>query len=204
MHYVLVVGSHRTPSQSRKVANYIEKRLKKDNAKNTVDIFDLGEIDLPFWNMPMWQKDSDMRKAWAPYAKRLAKADAFVMIAPEWGGMVPAELKNLFLLADRYELAHKPALIVSVSSGRSGGYPVSELRMSSYKNTYICYLPSHVIVRKVEDVLNNQKMVKKDKGDYYIKNRMNYELQCLAEYGKALKNVRKSGVFDYKQFPFGM
>jgi hypothetical protein len=40
-------------------------------------------------------------------------------------------------------------LIIAVSGGAGGGaYPVAELRMSSYKNSRICYLPEHLIVRQ--------------------------------------------------------
>ncbi len=204
MKYCIIVGSHRKDSESLKVAMYIEKKLKKNNQKDTVDIFDLAQIELPFWDMPMWTADSPMRKDWVPYAKRLANAEAYIVIAPEWGGMVPAKLKNLFLLADRHEFAQKPALIVSVSSGENGAYPVAELRMSSYKNNYICYIPSHIIVRDAPDVLNDQKKGKSGSHDAYIKRRISYELAVLAEYAKALKKVRSSGVFDYVQFPYGM
>ena len=67
--------------------------------------------------------------------------------------MVPAGLKNFFLCFGRNELAHKPGLIVGVSSADGGVYPVAELRMSSYKNSRICYIPEQLIVRNVESVL---------------------------------------------------
>ena len=56
---------------------------------------------------------------------------------------------------NRFQLGHKPALIVTVSSADGGAYPVAELRMSSYKNNRICYLPEHVILRNVERILND-------------------------------------------------
>lgn len=41
--------------------------------------------------------------------------------------MVPAALKNLFLLCTGGEIAHKPALIVAVASGQGGADLVAEL-----------------------------------------------------------------------------
>ncbi len=42
---------------------------------------------------------------------------ALFVIAPEWHGMVPAALKNFFLLwAATGELSHKPALPCAVSA----------------------------------------------------------------------------------------
>ena len=52
-------------------------------------------------------------------------------------------------------LAHKPALIIAVSSSDGGAYPVAELRMSSYKNTRICDISEQIIARHVESVLND-------------------------------------------------
>ena len=62
-------------------------------------------------------------------------------------------LKNFFLYTKHSELAHKPALIVSISAGRGGSYPVHELRTSSYKNNRLCYIPEHLIIRNVESFL---------------------------------------------------
>ena len=73
-----------------------------------------------------------------------------MVIAPEWHGQVPAGLKNFFLICGRAEVGHKPALITTVSSGDGGAYPVAELRMSSYKNNRICYIPEQLIIRNVE------------------------------------------------------
>ena len=67
--------------------------------------------------------------------------------------MAPAGLKNFFLLAGS-TLAHKPAMIVGVSSGRGGRYPIAELRSSSYKNTKVVYVPDHLYIDKCEDMLN--------------------------------------------------
>ena len=76
--------------------------------------------------------------------------------------MVPAKLKNFLLYCSKDELAHKPALLVSVSAGLGGSYPIAELRISSYKNNRLCYLPENVIIRNIETFLNdkNKKEVK--------------------------------------------
>jgi len=124
------------------------------------------------------------------------------MVAPEYGGMVPPALKNLFLLASNQEFAHKPALIVGISAGRSGTYPVAELRMSSYKNTRICYMPDHMILREVESLFQSDEPANKFEAD--TRARLDYFLKVLREYSKALSIVRASGVIDTKTFPNGL
>jgi hypothetical protein len=116
--------------------------------------------------------------------------------------MVPAGLKNFFLLCDRQVLAHKPALIVSVSAGLGGSYPVAELRMSSYKNTRLCYVPDHVIVRNVSQVLHGETPA--DEHDAALRKRIEYNARLLLEYAQALQTVRRSGLIDLDTYPFGM
>jgi NAD(P)H-dependent FMN reductase len=116
--------------------------------------------------------------------------------------MVPPALKNFFLLCGTDLLAHKPGLIVTVSAGTGGSYPVTELRTSSYKNTRLCYIPDHVIVRNVGHMLQGNQAA--DEHDAALRERIDYSLRVLVEYAKALRLVRESGVIDLKAFPYGM
>lgn len=199
----IVIGSHRNESQSSKVGKYIETELKKLYS-NTTSFYtlDLRNNPLPMWSEDKWQSGSEMQELWKPYSDELKSCDGFVVISPEWAGMVPSGLKNFFLLCDGHELAHKPALLVSVSAGINGVYPISELRMSSYKNTYISYLPSHIIIRSVNDVLNNEEAV--DERDESIRNRIQYELSIFTHYLEAYQQIRERAEFDFKTYPFGM
>lgn len=202
MKYAIIAGSHRPQSQSGKVARFIAARLAELNPKAESYILDLGKTPLPLWDEGVWEGDPKILDVWRPVSARLAGCDAAIVIAPEWGGMVPAALKNLFLLAGDGCLYHKPGLIVGVSASRNGAYPVAELRVSSYKNTHLQYISEHVIVRFVGDVLNGEAPQSDD--DAALRRRLDYSLSVLAEYAKALKGVRDSGVLDRKAFPFGM
>ena len=209
MKYTIIAGSHRAESQSSKVAQYIEKRVKSLPELNGPNPLSTNTIDLrlnplPLWDETNWQEDGEQKKIWAPLSQQLAESQALVVITPEWSGMVPPALKNLFLLAGNNELAHKPALIVSISSGIGGTYPVAELRMSSYKNTRICYIPDHLVIRKVTTVLNDEQFNEQNREDFYIKKRIDYSLIVLHQYAQALVQVRESGVFNYSDYPFGM
>jgi NAD(P)H-dependent FMN reductase len=115
---------------------------------------------------------------------------------------VPPLLKNFFLLCSHGELSHKPGLIVGVTSGRSGSYPVAELRMSSYKNTKICYMPEHLIIRNVEQVLNSPEASSTD--DAETRKRLDYSLELLGHYARALKPIRNEEIVAKSPYPFGM
>jgi NAD(P)H-dependent FMN reductase len=202
MKYAIISGSHRPQSQSGKVARFIAARLQTLNLASDSYILDLGQTPLPLWEEGIWQNDPKMVDAWKPVSTELKSCDTAIIIAPEWGGMVPAALKNLFLFAGDGCLYHKPGLLVGVSASRNGAYPIAELRVSSYKNTHLQYISEHVIIRFVTDVLNGEAAQSED--DATLRKRLDYSLAVLAEYGKALKQVRDSGVLDRKAFPYGM
>lgn len=200
MKIALVSGSHRVRSQSGKVARFCSAQLAALGHEGVV--IDLGQNPLPFWDEGMWSGEEKIVAAWKPVADVLKSCDAAVIVAAEWGGMVPAALKNFFLFASDGSLYHKPGLIVGVSGSRNGAYPVAELRMSSYKNTHLQFISEHVIVRNVEKVLNGE--TAEGEEDAFTRKRLDYGLKVLVEYGKALKTVRDAGVLNRKDFAFGM
>lgn len=200
----IIIGSHKVQSQSAKVAEFVKNRIGSLVTEGTVYLLDLGKTPLPLWDESKWQSGGAVKEAFLPVSNELSGCDAFVVISPEWSGMVPAALKNFFLLCDAGELAHKPALIIAVSSGMGGAYPVAELRMSSYKNTFINYIPDHIVIRSVEQLLNGDSANPDTSGDLYVRDRLDYSVRILEEYAKALMAVRNSGVVDRKKYPFGM
>ncbi len=87
--------------------------------------------------------------------------------------------------------------LVTVLSLRGGAYPVAELRMSSYKNTFLNYLPEHLIVRDCENVFNSPNH------NEYLHKRGEYGLGLLVEFSKVFAQVRDSGRVDLKHYPYG-
>jgi len=202
MKITIVSGSHRKGSQSGRIAKVCEEYIKKIDSKIQTYIVDLEHTKLPLWDEEVWAGAEKWKKIWGPISTELQSSDAFVIISPEWSGMVPAGLKNFFSLCSPKDLGHKPAVIVGVSSTRGGAYPVAELRMSSYKNTFLNYIPDHVIVRDCEKMFVSAEPSSPD--ETYLREKLTYSLRMLGEYAKALKIVRESGVVDFKKFPFGM
>jgi NAD(P)H-dependent FMN reductase len=199
---LVVVGSHRNNSQSLKVATHIHNRISELNIHTKANILELATVDIPFWDEWVWEDNNEeWKKAWTPVGELISKATSYVMVSPEYNGMVPAKLKNLLLLADQDSMGHKPALIVGVSASMGWSYPVNELRTSGYKNTKIAYIPEHVIVRKVEEVLNTPEANNED--DAFIRRRIDFALQVLDIYDQNFKGIRQSD-FDFAKYPYGM
>ncbi|BAO45325.1 NADPH-dependent FMN reductase [Thiolapillus brandeum] len=204
MKTCIISGSHRLNSQSRKVADHIQQTLLAESVCEEAEIFSLEGNPLPLWDQGIWENEEQWETLLAPLRRMLQESDALVIIAPEWHGQVPAGLKNFFLIVGKNEVGHKPALIVTVSSADGGAYPVAELRMSSYKNNRICYIPEQVIVRNVESVLNENPEDNNPDADRYFRERILWSLKVLRAYADALKPVRESGITSNDQFGFGM
>lgn len=204
MKITIISGSHRVDAQSLKVANFIGDALNADDAGVAAQVLSLSGNPLPLWDESVWASDPAWQERLAPWREQLAASDAFVVVSPEWHGQVPAGLKNFFLLFGQAELGHKPALIVSVSAGDGGSYPVAELRMSSYKNNRLCYIPEQVIVRHVEKVLNAAPEDNDARSDSFYRERLEWALGILKQYAVALKGVRESGVTETDKFRNGM
>ena len=202
MKLAIIVGSHKKLSQSLKIGNYIKEFLSDKALFDEVEIVDLLELDLPFWDEDFPKLEWIRKEKRPPIHDLLDSADAFVILSPEYNGTVPARLKNFFLFKST-ALAHKPGMLVGVSSGTWGAYPIAELRMSSYKNTKICYIPDHVIVRQAEWVLNGSIPDLSNPHDQAIRERIHHNLSILCEYSKALVWVRSSGI-DLNKYPNGM
>lgn len=200
MQITIISGSHREPSQSFKVASFISQQLKNKNIGT--EILSLANNPLPLWDQTLWENNEDWNQRLTPWRNTLTNSDAFVVITPEWHGQVPAGLKNFFLLFGKNELGHKPALITAVSSGDGGAYPIAELRMSSYKNNRICYIPEQLIIRNVETVLNDDPADNNESAHGYFVDRINWSLDTLEQYAQALKAVRAN--IDYGPYGNGM
>jgi NAD(P)H-dependent FMN reductase len=182
---------------------YTQQYLAKNHSHAQINEIDLGKDPLPMWNESVWQNTPDWQEILHPLRETITKSDAYIIITPEYSGMVSPALKNFFLFWNKNQMGNKPALIIGVSATRGGSYPVSELRSSSYKNTGLCYIPEHVIVAKAEGILNTFDETE-SKDDSYIQARLHYGVDMLLEYSKALRHVRDSGVPDYENFAFGM
>ena len=204
MKISIISGSHRSPSQSEKVARHIEKTLQAEQPETETWLYALANNPLPLWDQTLWEDNAEWNTLLAPLKAQLSSSDGFVIVTPEWHGQVPAGLKNFFLLFNRFELGHKPALIVAVSSADGGAYPVAELRMSSYKNNRLCYLPEHVIVRNVEKVLNDRDEDNDAGADAYFRERISWALGILAGYATALKPMRETVPVHHEKFGNGM
>ena len=197
MNISIISASHRKNSQSNRIALILEKLLQEKFKNIKIFNFDLFKLNLPMWSEE--EIEENRKLFFNEFSSKLLKSDGFIFVIPEYGGMATPISKNFFLHCNKGELTHKPALIVSISSGNGGSYPISELRSSSYKNRHILWIPENIIIRNVEHFYpgNHGNLIPE-----WLDKRIDYVLNLLIEYSKCLRPVSK--LINRKDFGNGM
>ncbi len=199
MKISIISASHRLNSQSKRISVFLQNNLSKIDSELDIFILDLANERLPLWSPEKKEGKGVWGETWNSISDNLNKSDAFILVVPEYGGMATPAAKNIFLLCGNGEFAHKPGLIVSISSGNGGAYPVSELRTSSYKNTHLMWIPENIIIRNVEEF--NPGSHGKNIPNW-LEGRIDYVLNLLVVYAFNMKPLRK--IINRKDFGNGM
>ena len=205
-HIAIISGSHRPTGNSPRIARHIEAQLQGQG--HTTYMLDLSVTDLPFWDEGLWGAEPLAAKwetLWKPIADELAKAEGYVIVSPEYHGMMPSKLSNLFLLlGNGAVVAHKPALAITVSSGVGGTYPVTELRSFSAKNNRMVYMPEHLIIRSAGEMFVENPKPEHAESNAIVANRLNWLLGMLKDYTEAFKVIRATGTTSNPKYANGM
>lgn len=120
---LLVIGSVREGRTADKVAIQAEAALRAWELD--VDVADLKDVVLPFYNEPVppiYAKGDYKNAEGKAWAKRVKAADAVVLLSPEYNYGTSAVLKNAIDWA--YEWTDKPTVLVTY--GVDGGSHVVE------------------------------------------------------------------------------
>ena len=199
MKISIISASHRVNSQSKRISNLLHNNLLDINSRLEIFYLDLADASLPLWSTDKKNGIGVWGETWNSISDNFNKSDGFVLVVPEYGGMATPAAKNFFLLCGNGELSHKPGLIVSVSSGNGGAYPIAELRSSSYKNTHIMWIPENIIIRNVEEFNpgNHRENI-----PTWLDERINYVLKLLLAYVSNMKPLRE--LINRKDFGNGM
>jgi len=112
LRIAIIIGSTREGRFAKTVSDWLESRARL-REEFEIDVIDLAEARLP----AVLPKEND--EATAAYVQRIALADGFVMVTPEYNHSYPASLKQAIDVA-LSEWYAKPVAFVSYG-GMSGG-----------------------------------------------------------------------------------
>jgi len=179
MNIPVILGTARVGRQSEKVANFILEEVKKAGIET--EIIDVRDLRI----------EATDNTGNVPQAKRLSpkieKADAFIIVSPEYNHGYPGELKMMLdLLYDQY--AGKPVGFCGVSAGGLGGARVVEQLRQVVIELHMLPIREALYFPAVQNLFD-EKGTMKDPVSY--KDRIKSFLDELTWYANALKPARK-------------
>lgn len=126
MKIQIIVGSIRQGRATPRVAKWVSKIAKQTIGDVELEIVDLADYTLPLFDEPLPplanqnRQPTESARRWLD---KLAEADGYVFVTPEYNHGMPASLKNAVDYIDT-QLRRKPVMIVS--HGAVGGARSSE------------------------------------------------------------------------------
>lgn len=116
MNIVILSGSPRQESVTRRVAKHLEQQVRARNLQPFL-------IDMSQWNIPpvqsVWGTPEEAPAAFQELAKQIESADAYILVTPEYNGSYSPAMKNLL---DHFpKRTRKPFGLVTASPGAMGG-----------------------------------------------------------------------------------
>jgi NAD(P)H-dependent FMN reductase len=128
MKLQVIIGSTRPGRVSPKVAKWVA--LEAENFEEIeVELVDLADYEMPFLNEPISPQYNPNRKPVGNVKKwldKVAEADAYVLVTPEYNRSYSAVLKNALDYLD-FQFAKKPVALVAHGS-TGGAQAVAHLR----------------------------------------------------------------------------
>lgn len=198
MKVIIISGSNRANSESIRVAKFLKSRIEKIS-KLEPEIIDLHET--PISVSPDDNYFGKKEKNFQKISDSIEAADALILVTPEWCGSASPMLRALLIFIGK-QASYKPALLVGVSAGRGGAFPIAELKASGNKNNFINFVPEYLIFRNVSPMFKSEEPANDE--EKYIRERSDYAIGILEAYAKPLKELRQSGVINLEKYPFGM
>ena len=179
MNIPVILGTARSGRQSEKVAKYILEETKK--AGFETELIDVRDL----------KTDATDNTQASPQAKRLSpkieKADALIIVSPEYNHGYPGELKMMLdLIYDQY--AGKPVGFCGVSAGGLGGARVVEQLRQVVIELHMLPIREALYFPAVQNLFDEKGRMK-DPGAY--KDRIKSFLDELTRYANALRAARK-------------
>ncbi len=195
MNVIIISASMRGGSQSLKVSNWLSAHA------GTIG-FDSEVLDLHECKLPLFDNGETVAENQASLLEKLSNADAYIFVSPEWNGMMSHGLINMLHYVEK-EMAYKPVMLVGVSAGRGGIYPIAQMKQLGGKNRHYIVSPENLVVSGVGSAFNSPEL-NQDEPDFVLKQRAEYSLNVLLELAKSMTQVRSSGVLDFENFANGM
>jgi len=152
----IILGTVRAGRRSEHVARYVSEKMTRRPEVET-KLIDIRELDLP-----MDDEGEPLKERNTGYRDDIIRADAIVIVAPEYNHGYPGSLKRaLDILYDEYQ--NKAVGIIGVSAGQAGGARMIEALLPVLRELGLVVSDEDMRVPNVEDIFGDDGMPKDTK-----------------------------------------
>jgi NAD(P)H-dependent FMN reductase len=124
----IIVASTRPGRIGLTIGEWFESQAKEHGGFHEIELVDLAEVNLPFMNEPHHPRlGKYTHQHTRDWSARVAEADAFVFVMPEYNAGYNAELKNAIDYLHR-EWQYKPVGLVSYGGVSAGTRAVQMIK----------------------------------------------------------------------------
>lgn len=134
MKIVAIAGSNNANSINKALLGYVSKQIKNKDNTAEVELLDLNDYEMPFYNAQLEETSGAPQKA-GDLLQKFADADAIVVSLAEYNGTFTGVWKNTFDWMSRIErnvFADKPVTLLAASPGPRSGAGVLGAAEQSY------------------------------------------------------------------------
>lgn len=155
LHIVVILGTNRDGRMSEVAADFITARLMR-RPHVTVERIDVRQFDFNFKEVDY---GTAVRDRFGFYKDAIVRADALVVVTPEYNHGYPGSLKMVLdILYPEYK--HKAAAIIGVSSGPWGGVRVVENLTPVLKELGLIMSQLALNIERIEDAFGQDGLPK--------------------------------------------
>ncbi|HEX5218753.1 MAG TPA: NADPH-dependent FMN reductase [Verrucomicrobiae bacterium] len=182
---VLIVGTNRPGSNSRKVAAHVEEIYKE--LKTSLHVLDLAQLPPEIFSPTSY---GEKPKSFQPFADAVLQSSGLHVVTPEYNGGIPGVLKYFIdMLKFPESFERRPVCFTGVAAGIWGALrPVEQLQaIFGYRNAYI--YPERVFLPQVHNLLGEDGRLK----DAELVGRLKKQADGFVTFTEKLQGVKLRG-----------
>lgn len=182
---VLIVGTNRPGSNSRKVAAQVEDIYKDLNTP--VRVLDLAQLPPEIFSPSSY---GEKPKSFQPFADAVLQSSGLHVVTPEYNGGIPGVLKYFIdMLKFPESFERRPVCFTGVAAGIWGALrPVEQLQaIFGYRNAHI--YPERVFMPTIHNSLDDSGRIK----DAELLGRLKKQVEGFVTFTEKLQGIKLRG-----------
>lgn len=156
MKVQVIIGSVRPGRVTERVAKWVATETEQQIEGSQVELVDLKDYPLPLFDeaaSPQYNPDRQPEGVVKQWLDKLAEADAYVIVSPEYNRSIPGPMKNALDYID-FQLKQKPVALVT--HGSTGGAQAMANYRAVLPQLFAVTVPEPTFITGAAQILNEQ------------------------------------------------